>query len=179
MERGDDSASLEPEALQRGRELVEPGGELQVDVQADAPRLVREERERLVEGGQLGSDLAELLEGSRPDRAAGNAVAHFVEVVGVRDDERPARQVEDVELHEIDAELDGGAERAQRVLGLDERRTAVADPEHTPVVALELDHRAPLRATRSHHHARGASSSACPTVRTAAMVETSCHSCSG
>ena len=181
-----------PCRCERGRELVEPRRELQVDVQADARRLVREERERLVERRQLGRDLAELLEGARPDGAGGDAVAHLVEVIGVRDDERPARQVEDVELDEVDAELDGGAERAQRVLGLDERRAAMADPEDASVPALELDHAALLRARaeppprerseqerlphgesgcrswrRPPRTARGRSGSACPSWRNA------------
>ncbi len=179
VERGDDRAPLEPVPVQAGRELVEPGRELQIDVKADARRLVREERECLVQRRQLGCDLTELPEGARPDGAAGDAVAHLVEVIGVRDDERPARQVEDVELDEVDAELDGSAERAQRVLRLDECSAAMADPEDASVPALELDHRALLRARRSHHHASGASRSACPTVRAAAVVETSSQNRSG
>ena len=42
----------------RRRELVEPYLQLQIDVQPDVRGLVDEERERLVEGREVRSDLA-------------------------------------------------------------------------------------------------------------------------
>ena len=62
MDAADDGAGLEPVAHDRRGELVEPRPQLEIDVQSDLRCLVDEERERLVERRQLGSDLAELLE---------------------------------------------------------------------------------------------------------------------
>ena len=67
-------------------------------------------------------------------------VADLVEVVGMRDHERPARQVEHVELDRVDARVDGGLERAQRVLGRKRRRAAVPHPERPVAVAAQPDH---------------------------------------
>ena len=97
----------------------------------------------------------------------------------MRDDERAARQVEDVELDQVDTVVDGGPERADRVLRRDERRAPVPDPEDLAVDALERDHPALRPARRHHHQASAASTTAWPTVRTAAIVETSRQSCSG
>ncbi len=144
MVRGDDRPPLEPEPPQLGRELVEARLELQIDVEADVGRLVGEERERVVERRQLRRELAELGERPRADRARGAPVAHLVEVVGVRQHERAAREVEDVELDEVDALLDGRPEGAERVLGREVRRAAVADPQDGRAVpAAQVDHAAP------------------------------------
>ena len=85
-----------------------------------------------------------------------------------------------VDLVEFDVlDLPRGPERADRVLRRDERRPPVPDPEDLAVDALERDHPT-LRPTRRHHHqASAASTTAWPTVRTAAIVETSRQSCSG
>ena len=130
MHAADDRASFEPVAHDRRGELVEARPQLEVDVQPDVRSLVDEERERLVERRQLRSDLAQLLERERAHPASRGAVAHLVEVIGVREHERPARQVENVELDQVDAHLDRRAERAQRVLGSEGRRAAVTDAQH-------------------------------------------------
>ena len=85
----------------------------------------------------------------------------------------PARQVEHVELDQVDAVADGGPERAERVLRRDERRAPVADPEDLAVDALELRSPGAPTARRHHHQASAARTTAWPTVRTAAIVETS------
>jgi hypothetical protein len=57
----------------------------------------------------------------------------------VRDHERAAGEVEDVELDEVDAVGDGRPEGAQRVLRLDGSGAAMTDPKRPPVSAGELD----------------------------------------
>lgn len=96
------------------------------------------------------------------------------------EDERPPREVENVELDEVDAVLEGRPERAQRVLRRKARRTPMSDPEDVAVAPVEVDHRAtPLRVARSHHQARTASSTAWATAMPAASRETSTQNCSG
>ena len=178
--RGDDRPPLEPEPPQLGRELVEARLELQIDVEADVGRLVGEERERIGQRRELRCELVELGERPRAHGARRAPVGHLVEVVGVRQDERAERQIEDVELDEVDALLDGRPEGPDRVLGLEVRRPAVADPQDgRAVLATQLDH-APLRfATPSHHQASAPRRSACATVNPAASVDTSSQKRSG
>ena len=180
MVRRDDRPLVEVEPPERGRELVEACLELQVDVQADRRRLLGEERECLVERRELGRDLAQLVEPQRAHRAGLATVAHLVEVVGVSQDEGAAWEVEHVELDEVDPVLDGGTERGDRVLRRDVGRAAMPDPEHRRAVrSPELDHAAPRRTDLSHHQASGTSTSAWPTVITAARTETSSQKRSG
>ena len=179
MERGDDRAAVEPEAVDGGGELVETRRQLQVDVEPDARCLVDEERECLLERRQLGCHLAELGERALAHRAVGGPVAHLVEPVGVGQDERSAWKVEDVELDEVDAVCDRLAEGAERVLRSEVRGSAMTDPEHRAVAAVEIDHAGPLPALRDHHHASGARARACATVIAAARRETSCQNRSG
>ena len=108
----DDRPLLEPEPAERGRQLVQARGQLQVDVETDVRGLVHEERERLLEGRKLGRDLAQLGERALAHGAVGGATAHLVEPIRVREHERPARQVEHVELDEVDALRDCCAKRA-------------------------------------------------------------------
>ena len=115
--------------LDCGSQLVEPSAQLEVDVDTDVRRLVDEERERLVEGGKLRRESTQLLEREVPHAACRRAVADLVEVIRVRDHERASRQVEHVELDQVDAVLDGGAERPQRVLRRERCRASMADPE--------------------------------------------------
>ena len=109
-------------------------------MQSDAGRLVDEERERVVERRQLGSDLAELLERERAHPARRGTVTHLLEAVGVREHERPPLEVEDVELDQVDAHLDGRPERAKGVLGSERRRAAMTDAQHAAGRAVQVDH---------------------------------------
>ena len=97
----------------------------------------------------------------------------------MREHERPVRQVEHVELDEVDALRDCCAKRAERVLGPEGRRAAVTDPQHLPVAPLQVDHASRRRAERSHHHESGTRTIACPTAMAAASRETSCQNRSG
>jgi hypothetical protein len=54
-------------------------------------------------------------------------VADFVQIVRVREDERPVDEIEDVEFEHVAAELDRKLERAKCVLGRERRRAAVTD----------------------------------------------------
>ena len=56
-------------------------------------------------------------------------MADLVQVAGVRDHERAARQVDDVELDEVDTRRDGDAERADGVLRSERRRATVTDAQ--------------------------------------------------
>ena len=95
-------------------------------------------------------------------------------------DEGAERQVEHVELDEVDPVLDGGAKGFDGVLRRDVRRAAVADPEHlSSVRSPQLDHAALLFAARSHHQASGARTIAWTTVIVAASRETSSQKRSG
>ena len=113
------------------------------------------------------------------DGAGRGPVAHLVEVVGVRDDERAARQVEDVELDQVDTVVDGGPERADVFSGAMSAAPRCPIRRTLAVDALERDHPALRPARRHHHQASAARTTAWPTVRTAAIVETSRQSCSG
>ena len=85
---------------ERVRDLVEPLRQLQVDVQADvAPG---QERERFVESRQLRRDLPQLVERAFTHSAHGGAVADLGEIVRVGEHERPADEVEHVELDRVD-----------------------------------------------------------------------------
>ena len=161
VEGRDDGAPLEVEAAERRGQLVEPGLELQVDVEPDVWRLVDEERQRLVEGRQRGRHLSKLLERERPYRPGGRAMAHLLEVIRVREHEWAARQVEHVELDEIDAVRDRRTQRGERVLGSEVRSPAMADPKHRRTFgAAQLDQGCRRFTARSHSHARGARTSA-------------------
>ena len=76
----------------------------------------------------------------RPDGARGGAVAHLVEIVRVRDQQLAVAQGEHVELDEIDARLECGAKRRERVLRCERRRSAMPDPKRSAVASLERDH---------------------------------------
>ena len=107
-------------------DLVEARRQLQVDVDADV--VPGQEVEGVVERRQLRGDLPQLREGALADAARGCAMADLGKVVRVREHERPVREVEHVELDRVDTACERGLERAQRVLGRDRRRAAVADP---------------------------------------------------
>ena len=61
------------------------------------------------------------------------------EVVRVRDNERAAFEGEHVEFDHVDAELGGGPERVECVLGRDRRGTTVRDDERATFPAEEVD----------------------------------------
>ena len=101
--------------LERRSELVEPLGQLQVDVHGDVGP-VGEERERLVERRECRSDLPQLGERTVAHRPGGNAVTDLVEVVRVSQHEGPADEVEHVELDRVHAHSERGLEGGERVL---------------------------------------------------------------
>ena len=168
-------------AHDRSGELVEALPQLEVDVQSDAGRLVDEERERVVERRQLGSDLAQLLERERAHPARRGTVTHLLEAVGVREHERPPLEVENVELDQVDAHLDGRPERAKGVLGSERRRAAMTDAQDAAGRAVQIDHDAPpalgtgrtRRIRRIHHQAARPTTMACATTIAAASFAVS------
>ena len=102
------------------------------------------------------------------------------QTIGMRQDERPARQVEHVELDEVDAVPDRGAKRAKRVLWREPSRAAMTDAEDRLAwLPPELDHAILRWAARRHHQASAARSSAWLTVSAAAIRETSTQNRSG
>ena len=117
--------------------------------------------------------------------AARGAVAHLLEVVGVREHERPALEVEDVELDQVDAHLDGRPERAKGVLGSERRRAAMTDAEHAAGRAVQVDHDATAgagltgRVRRTHHQAARPTTTAWATTIAAASFAVSCQNVSG
>ena len=132
--------------------------------------------------------LAQRLERLLAHATRGGAVADLVEVVGVREHERAASEIEDVELDQIDSGRDGRAKRAQRVLRGERRGPAVPDPDEPPLPPRELDHEAAgrvgtpadvLRRRRSHQPAASPTTIACATTMTAAIVAVSCQNSSG
>ena len=99
----------------------------------------------------------------------------------MREDERASPEIEHVELDEVDAEVDGGAEGAERVLGREARSAPVADPQDgVAVAAPQVDHAAFLRrAVRSHHQESAPRIIAWATASPAAIRDTSTQNCSG
>ncbi len=97
----------------------------------------------------------------------------------MREHERPARQVEHVELDEIDAVCDRFAERAEGVLGREVGRPSMTDAQHAAVARAEVDHGDRRRAARRHHQASGARTIAWPTAIAAASRDTSSQNRSG
>ena len=96
--------------------------------------------------------------------------------------ERPAEQVEHVELDQVDSHGDRGPERAQGVLGRERRRAAMPDAENAAGGAMELDHEAPRaagRTRRTHHQAARPTTTAWTTTIAAASFAVSCQKISG
>lgn len=139
-ERADEAPVEKAVAPESTDDAVNRAALLEVDVDADPGGLVGEELQRLVERGEVWAELTQLRERLTLDRSLGSAVAHFVQVAGVRDDELAVVQREHVELDEIHADGNGGPERLERVLRREERRAAVADAERPPLSSLERDH---------------------------------------
>jgi hypothetical protein len=109
--RADDRARREPVPGERVGDLVQPRRQLQIDVEADVA--LGQERETLVERRVLRHEL-----GRR-----------------VRDHQRSAAGVDDVELDRVDAVHEGGFERAQCVGRREQGRPAVPDADQRPVAA--------------------------------------------
>src|SRR6266516_1681135 len=109
---------------------------LHVELEADvAPG---DEFERLLERRQLGRDLPQLGQRALAHAAGRRAVADLHEVVRVREDERPIGEIEDVDLDEVDAVVDRGLERAERVLGRERGRAPVADLDDRPLASKQV-----------------------------------------
>ena len=124
-------------------------------------------------------DLPQLRERALPHRTARSAVADLFQAIGVREHERPAGEVEDVELDEVDTVRDRFSERTQGVLRGEVRGPSMTDSQHAAVAAAKIDHSARRRAARRHHHASGARTIAWPTAIAAASRETSSQNRSG
>ena len=181
MKAADDRPFLQPVTPDRGRELIEPGRQLQVDVEPDLGRLVDEERERVIEGREVRGHLAERLERLVPDPSGGSPVTDLVEMIGVGENERPVPEVEDIELDQVDARIDGGPKRVECVLRRQGRGAAVTDPEIRLPVTTKLDH-ATLRSGRRRRSppvAMIATTTACRTTIPAASCAVSCQNASG
>ncbi len=141
VEGADDGPPGDTVPPERSRELVQARRQLEVDVQADAGRLLGEEGDRLVECRQLRSDLTELVQREVLHASARGAVAHLVEPIRVGYDERPSCERDDVELDEVDAEAHREPERAQRVLRRRFGGPAVPDDQRALATPAELDQR--------------------------------------
>lgn len=140
VERAHEAPLEETEPIECARDLGNRARGLEIDVDAHVVGVFRKEGKRFVERGKLGADLAKFVEPQRSHRPAHGAVTHFVEIVGMGDDERAARELEHVEFDEIHACLDCRPERAKRVLRSQSRCAAVPDPERPPVASLQRDH---------------------------------------
>ena len=123
---------------------------------------------------------------SERTRPARGTVAHLLEVIGVREHERPALEVENVELDQVDAHLDRRPERAKRVLGSERRRAAMTDAQHAAGRAVQVDHDAAAGAgltadgiRRTHHQAARPTTTAWATTIAAASFAVSCQNVSG
>ena len=114
----DEAPAGEIEPADGSDDILLSSCQLQVEMKADPRRFVDEESQRLVQGRRVRADVAG----------------------PVRDDETAVGDLDHVELDEVDARLDRGAEGTQRVLGRERRSTPVADAKWTSVPALERDH---------------------------------------
>src|SRR6476646_9415018 len=114
----------------RGRDLPAVPVALDIKMEADVGR--GEERERLVEQRHVRRCAPQLVQGQWLDPAANGAVADLEQIVGMGDHEGAVVEIEDVELDEVDAQLDGLTEGRKRVLGSDRRAPTVGDPQHAP-----------------------------------------------
>ena len=111
-------------------------GELEFGERLPEHLAASDSRERLVERRQLRSDRSELRERLVPHPADGGAVAHLVETIRVSEHERPAKQIQHVELDQVAGEV--RLELPSRVVenGRAVVRESLAMPEHAaePVV---------------------------------------------
>src|SRR4029450_4721441 len=85
-------------------------------------------------------NLAQCREAPAPNPSTSRAVTDLVQIVRVRQHERPVVEVEDVELEHVTAEVDCELERRDGVLGGERRRAAMPDPRKGAVFAAKLDH---------------------------------------
>ena len=108
----------EGEAAKRIDDLALASELLEVEVNADFGRLLDEEGQDLVERRRLGLDLARR----------------------VRADERAVAAGDHVELDEVDADLERGAQRRERVRRSQRGGAPVPDPQRAPLAPLERDH---------------------------------------
>ena len=143
VERADDRPLGDAVPLDRGGDLVQPRRQLQVDVQRDVA-------------------VAKELEGLVQRRAV---VGQLVERVA--EHERPVREREHVELDRVDAVVERGLERGQRVLGRERGRAAVPD----------TDQRARLVPKQPHGRVgRKSSSSSPPRAAYSTIIRSVTHS---
>src|SRR5437763_7444965 len=112
---------------------------LEIDLQTDSREPLGAEGEGLVQRREIGGESAQALQRASAHHAACSAVADLVQVVRMREHERPVLQIEDVELEHVATELNRELERAQRVLGRERRGTAVPDAGEIPVQPPKVD----------------------------------------
>lgn len=96
-----------------------------------------EKAERVIEGGQVGRDLSQLLEPEPADAARSYAMAYLEKVVRVGEHKRAVDKVENVELDKVDVKLECPSERRQCVLWCKGSGSPVADPQE-PLTATKL-----------------------------------------
>ena len=126
---------------------------LQVELEADAGQPVGAERQCFVERREIGRDASQPFEIATAHAAARRAVAHFAQVVRVREDERAVGEVEDVELQHVAAELHRELERLQRVLRRQRGSAAVTDAGEPAFRATQLDQAVRLTTTTAQSSA--------------------------
>ena len=104
----------------------------------------------------------------------------------MREDEGPLVEVEHVELDQVDARVDRGAESAQGVLRRERRGAAVPDTKNPALVPAQVDHAGASvertdrrRSRRSHHQDASATTTAWATAIPAASFAVSCQNTSG
>ena len=157
---GDDAAIDEPVRNDGCRKLVQARAQLQIDMQPDVGSLFGKEGQRLLQRRELRSQLLELGKRLRAHGAVRPAVTDLVEMIRVGDDQRASRQVEHVELDQIDAESDRGPKGSQGVLGRKRGGTAMPDEQGPARRPLQRDHVALLWTRRCQNQASGAATSA-------------------
>src|SRR5438093_9354562 len=146
---------------------------LEVDLQPDAREPLGTEGEGLVQRREVGREPAQALERALSHRPACSAVADLVQVVRMREHERPVLQIEDVELEHVATELDGELQGSQRVLWRQRGRTAVPDAGELPVQPSEVDQ--PVRLTTT----TAQSSASSPRAKERQWSRTTCASSPG
>src|SRR5205823_2461499 len=143
---------------------------LEIDLQTDSREPLGAEGKGLVQRREVGGESAQALQRASAHHAACSAVADLVQVVRMREHERPVLQIEDVELEHVATELDGERQGSQRVLWRQRGRTAVPDAGELPVQPSEVDQ--PVRLTTT----TAQSSASSPRAKERQWSRTTCAS---